>query len=123
MVNSLVTTERSGVAFIRTKRVNGKGYAQVVENYREGGKVRQRVLLHLGDSSPAEALVYWQGYADQPGNGEATCERYAAKAARLRELVDQGKVKVTDEERRRVEEKRDAALKRLEEITVQFGTA
>ncbi len=111
------------MAFIRTKRVNGKGYAQVVENYREGGKVRQRVLLHLGDFSPAEALVYWQGYADQPGNGEAACERYAAKAARLRELVDQGKVEVTDEDRRQVEEKRAAALRSLEEIHARFGVA
>jgi hypothetical protein len=36
------------MAFIR-KKVNGKHFAQVVENYREDAKVKQRVLLHLGE--------------------------------------------------------------------------
>jgi hypothetical protein len=114
-------TEEAKVAFIRTKRVNGKEYAQVVENYREGGKVRQRVLLHLGSYTPAGALVYWQGFADQPANGEAKCKHYAAKVARLRELIDEGKVIITDEDMRQVEEDRAARLKRLEELVGRFA--
>jgi hypothetical protein len=113
--------EEAKVAFIRNKRVNGKEYAQVVENYREGGKVRQRTLLHLGPYTPAAALVYWQAFADQPGNGEAKCKHYAAKVARLRELIEQGKVKITDDDMRQVEEERVRRLKRLEEITARFA--
>ena len=112
-MDSLVTTERSNVAFIRTKTVNGKEYAQVVESYREEGKVRQRVLLHLGEYSPAKALIYWQAFADQPGNGEAKCRHYAVKVARLKELIHEGKVKVTAEDMRQVEEERAAGLKAL----------
>jgi hypothetical protein len=107
------------MAFIRKKTVNGKEYAQVVENYREEGKVRQRVLLHLGTYTPARALVYWQGFAEQPANGEATCKKYAAKVATLRELVEQGKVVITDEDMRQVEEEQARRLKRLEEITAR----
>ena len=109
------------MAFIRTKTVNGKEYAQVVESYREEGKVRQRGLLHLGDYSPAKALIYWQAYADQPGNGEARCRHYAAKVARLKELIHEGKVKVTAEDMRQVEEERAAGLRKLEEITAKFA--
>lgn len=36
------------MAFIRIKMVKGKPYSYLVENYREGGKVRQRVLKYLG---------------------------------------------------------------------------
>ena len=36
------------MAFVRSKNVNGRRYYQLVENYREGGKHRQRVLAHLG---------------------------------------------------------------------------
>jgi len=34
--------------FVREKRVGKYTYLQLVENYREGGKVRQRVLCSLG---------------------------------------------------------------------------
>lgn len=34
--------------FIRSKTVQGRTYLQVVESYREGGKVRQRVVATLG---------------------------------------------------------------------------
>ena len=36
------------MAFVRSKTVNGRRYYQLVENYREDGKHRQRVLVHLG---------------------------------------------------------------------------
>lgn len=109
------------MAFIRTKTVNGKEYAQVVESYREDGKVRQRMLLHLGTYSPAAALVYWQAFADQPGNGEARCKHYAAKVAQLQELIRQGKVKITDEDMRQAEAERAARLKKLEEIMTRLA--
>jgi hypothetical protein len=41
------------MAFIRRKKVKGKVYLQLVENYREGGKVRQRVIQHLGTEAAA----------------------------------------------------------------------
>lgn len=34
--------------FVRVKTVRGRSCLQVVENYREGGKVRQRVISTLG---------------------------------------------------------------------------
>jgi len=36
------------MAFIRTKTVKGKRYRYLVENYREKGKVRQRIIEYLG---------------------------------------------------------------------------
>jgi hypothetical protein len=43
--------------FIRTKRVNGKEYKQLVENYRENGHHRQRVVAHLGHHATAEEAL------------------------------------------------------------------
>ena len=37
------------MTFVRKKRVNGYEYYQLVESYRENGKVRQRTLAHLGE--------------------------------------------------------------------------
>ena len=54
----LVTTAERQVrllAFYRTKRVNGREYRQLAENYRgEGGVHRQRVLAHLGGFETVE---------------------------------------------------------------------
>jgi hypothetical protein len=36
------------VAYVRKKRVGEREYYQVVEGHREDGKVKQRVLAHLG---------------------------------------------------------------------------
>ena len=43
--------------FIRTKDVNGHKYHQLVESYREDGRVRQRVLAHLGESATLEEAI------------------------------------------------------------------
>jgi hypothetical protein len=40
------------MAFIRTKNKGGIEYEYLVENYREEGKVRQRVLKYLGPVNP-----------------------------------------------------------------------
>jgi len=53
------------MAFVRKKRVAGGEYHQLVENYREGGKVRQRMLVHLGAiPTVEEALRVWPARAD-----------------------------------------------------------
>ncbi len=38
------------MAYVRKKKVKDREYYQLVEAYRENGKVRQRVLAHLGRS-------------------------------------------------------------------------
>jgi|SRR5215217_2724782 len=105
------------MAFVRKKKVGDREYAQIVENYRvEGVRTpRQRVLLHLGYYGPAHALIYWQHFADQ-SNRETTRQHYAAKVARLRELIEQGKVEVSDEDLRQAEQDLEAELRALEEI-------
>ena len=46
------------MAFVRTKKVKGSVYHQVVENYRnEDGDVRQRVLVHLGHPDSVDAAL------------------------------------------------------------------
>ena len=45
------------MAFIRTKQVEGREYRQLVENYREDGKHRQRVLAHLGKHETLEEAI------------------------------------------------------------------
>jgi response regulator RpfG family c-di-GMP phosphodiesterase len=97
------------MAFVRTKRVDGTDYAQVVENYREDGKVRQRVLLHLGRFSTrrralAEALLYWQ------------VQGHTAKVAALRKLLDEGKVVIPDEVMQEVEARRAAGAQELRRL-------
>jgi hypothetical protein len=45
------------VAFVRTKRVGEHEYRQLVENYRENGHHRQRVLAHLGQADTIEDAI------------------------------------------------------------------
>jgi chromosome segregation ATPase len=45
------------VAFVRTKRVGEHEYRQLVENYRENGHHRQRVLAHLGHADTVEDAI------------------------------------------------------------------
>jgi hypothetical protein len=45
------------VAFVRTKRVGEHEYRQLVENYREDGHHRQRVLVHLGHADTVEDAI------------------------------------------------------------------
>lgn len=41
------------MAFVRRKRVKGRVYFQLVENIRENGKMKQRVIKHLGNEDSA----------------------------------------------------------------------
>lgn len=43
------------MSFIRTKKIHGRDYRYEVENYRENGKVKQRVLQYLGAVLPVES--------------------------------------------------------------------
>ena len=50
--------------FIRTKTIKGVSYNYLVENYREDGKLHQRVLAYLGEHrSVAAAHNSWSGQA------------------------------------------------------------
>jgi len=55
------------MAYLRAKQVKGKKYYQVVEAYREGGKKRERVLLHLGtDLVSSQSLLRWWDFLGKP---------------------------------------------------------
>ena len=43
------------MAFLRTKRVKGINYLYRVESYRQGTRVRQRVLEYLGRAAAKDA--------------------------------------------------------------------
>lgn len=49
------------MAYVRKKRVKGYEYYQLVESYRENGKVRQRMLEHLGEYPTVQAAI--EGYS------------------------------------------------------------
>jgi len=50
------------MAYVRKKKTKGREYYQLVEGRRENGKVRQKVLVHLGDCPSVEkALRWWPG--------------------------------------------------------------
>jgi hypothetical protein len=73
------------VAFVRTKRVDGREYKQLVENYRESGEHRQRVLAHLGqhetvEGAIAELRTKWASLA-------AERDEHLAERARYREYI------------------------------------
>jgi len=55
------------MVYLTAKTVKGKSYYQVVESYWEGGRSRQRVLLHLGrDLLSPKSLLRWWNYLGQP---------------------------------------------------------
>ncbi len=47
------------MTFVRTKKVKGQHYRQIVESRRVDGRPRQRVLLHLGALTVGDALEFW----------------------------------------------------------------
>jgi hypothetical protein len=57
------------VAFVRTKRVGEHEYRQLVENYRENGHHRQRVLAHLGHHDTLERVMNFSPYTIASGDG------------------------------------------------------
>ncbi len=45
------------MAYVRRKQAKGQTFYQLVESYRDGGKVRQRVIMHLGQYPTAEDAI------------------------------------------------------------------
>jgi hypothetical protein len=76
------------VAFVRTKRVGDHEYRQLVENYRENGHHRQRVLAHLGQYGTVEEAI--EGARQRLANLEAS---------RLAEQVQEAEREVAGRER------------------------
>ena len=55
------------MAYLKAKRVKGKRYYQIVEAYRQGGRKRERVLVHLGtDLTDHGSLLRWWNYLGRP---------------------------------------------------------
>ena len=54
-------TTQGGSIYVRRVKSRGHGpYFQLVRSYREGGKVKQEVLVHLGrHEKPEDALAAW----------------------------------------------------------------
>jgi hypothetical protein len=64
-------------------------YFQLVRSYREGGRVRQEVLVHLGEhETPVAALAAWPSEIEhlRAIGRESQAERLGSKLAKLREL-------------------------------------
>jgi hypothetical protein len=82
---------RSGAVFVRKVKSRGTGpYFQLVRSYREGGKVKQEVLVHLGEyPTPGAALDAWPAQVEHlrviERNDQA--DKLAAKLEKLRELM------------------------------------
>src|SRR5215203_199313 len=68
----LGTTRSDGMAYVRKKRVGKYEYYQLVEGKRVDGKVRQRVIAHLGkhDSIEAARLEIGAGVVSKDAGGE-----------------------------------------------------
>jgi len=45
------------MSFFRKKLINGHEYWYEVENFREGNKVRQKVLKYIGKKKPKKGLI------------------------------------------------------------------
>jgi hypothetical protein len=69
----------------------GRGpYFQLVRSYREGGKVRQEVLVHLGThETPADALAAWPSEAEhlRKIGREGQADKLEANLNKLRALT------------------------------------
>ena len=81
------------MAYVRTKKVKGWEYYQLVESRRVDGKPRQKVILHLNHYPTVdEALKGWPRDASslrRRGYQEAA-EEVRTKLARLKELRAEG---------------------------------
>jgi hypothetical protein len=67
-------------------------YFQLVRSYREGGKVKQEVLVHLGEhETPEAALAAWPpeiAHLKAIGR-ESRAEKLESKLVKLRELREE----------------------------------
>ena len=96
------------MAFVRRKKSGGKHYFQLVRNYREGGKHRQKVLCHLGTHDSVEAAI--EGAKQKIAFHQDLAASKQEEASRLREsLMDKyGNAEVENYEKyHNIEDARD----------------
>jgi hypothetical protein len=93
------------MAFLTRKRVGNKKYLQVVHNYRENGKHRQRVLMHVGPYASMEhALADWHRYVDDPPMDFPPSNRryHAEKIEEVRAFLSAHNITVDEAELKRL---------------------
>src|SRR4028119_2440155 len=83
---------RGGGIYVRRTTSRGRGpYFQLVRSYREEGKVKQEVLVHLGThEKPEDALAAWPSEAEhlrQIGRG-GQADKLEANLDKLRTLTE-----------------------------------
>ncbi len=93
----MVTTREDGI-YVRKTTSRGRGpYFQLVRSYREGGKVRQEVLVHLGGTHerPEDALAAWPAEVEhlRKIGRESQADKLEANLKKLEDLIraDEGK--------------------------------
>ena len=75
------------MAFIRRRKANFNWSYQVIETYREGGKVRQRVLANLGNCrSIGERLAVLEAKAEETGRLLRKYERSLYRRAEIGDI-------------------------------------
>jgi hypothetical protein len=83
--------------FVRTVNSRGAGpYYQLVRSYREGGKVKQEVLVHLGEhETPEAALAAWPSQMEHLRRigRDGRAGELEAKLEKLKKLVEKGESK------------------------------
>ena len=47
------------IMFTRVQKSNGQDYLQIVEDYRDGGRVRQRSVLYVGPYESIDDALRW----------------------------------------------------------------
>lgn len=109
------------IMFTRVQKSNGHDYLQIVENYRDGGRVRQRSVLYVGPyKSIDDALYqlprvsrYWRHRATQRSlpvdiawiRAEAEADALDERLDKLRRLVEEHP-DLVDEDRARAQRQR-----------------
>jgi len=90
-VVTVVSNYREALIYVRRTSSRGTGpYFQLVRSYRHSGKVRQEVLVHLGEHpTPESALATWPATVEhlRAIGRDARADRLEAKLHRLRALM------------------------------------
>jgi methionine salvage enolase-phosphatase E1 len=73
--------------FIRTKKIGKRVKFYLVENAREGGKVKQKVLAYLGENETVEAAIaQLERWIEHDSRPDAKA-RHAARLQKLESVV------------------------------------
>ena len=94
------------MAFITSKKVGHRMYLQVVENYRQDGKHRQRLLRHIGPYATLEhALADWQqswAHGISLSDRQWTTQCHEQMGAELRHFLAEHNIAVDEAEVKRL---------------------